>query len=366
MGKLTMQELDSANNKIEAPIEVHKEETNVAVESNIEIKNEEAPEITLDGVVKEKFKSVDEFNTFWGEYQSMKTNLDSLGQTKTELETKAKTYEQKLKEYEEAGFIDDETYYKLAKLKKSNPEKAKLVEKVLFGNPSPTDLIKLKLKEENPLYADKEELIDSLLEEDYGIGIQLPDEDDEDYHSVLKKKNVKEMKLSAEAEGYKKKILSELDPIEIRKPKTDADKKAEEDNYIAGWNKPFNDIKEQLSEIKITNKSEDGSIEELFSYKLSEADKEKYLKPIANIIANGRYETNPETINGLVDMAKKEYLADNMSKIILEAIGKAKKDGFEYYRNKMVSTPTKNNEAKPQAKETDPKVILFNKAMGRG
>lgn len=358
--KITIQDFDAMN----APKDEQKAEEIINQEEVVINNGSEANQPSIEEVFKGKFASVDEFNKHWEDFEKFNGETETLRQSETSFKEKEKIYQQKLKEYEEAGYIDDEQYYKLAKLKKSNPEKAKQVERVLFGDISPLELAKLKFKDENPMYADKEDYINGILEEQYGFNTQLPDEEDDNYNEMLHKKQFKEVRLSAETEAYKKKILSELDPIEITKPKTEEAKTQEFNSYIEGWKSPFKAIQEAISELKITTKGENGETEELYKVKLSEQDKEKYLRPIVDVIGSGRYDTNEETIKNLVEMAEKEYFYDNKDKIIMEMLGKAKQEGFDYYRKKHQGSEIKNNETRQQSVITDKKLLAFNKAMG--
>lgn len=332
---------------------------------NIETQKEETKqELTFDEVVKQKFSDVESFNKFFNEYEQLKTEAETLRSKLPEFETKATTYEKKLKEYEEAGYIDDETYYKLAKLKKSNPEKAKQIEKVLFGGISNHDLLRMKFVEENPTYADKQEYIETVLEEEYGIGMQLPDEEDDNYNEILKKKRVKEMKLNAESEKYKQQIISQLDTIEVAKPKTEADSAKEKEAYLSSWQKPFDSISKNIESLNIEVDSENGEKKKLYEYKLTETEKKEQLKLVAEVINSGRYDTTEDNIESFVELAKKDYIAKNIGTILQKALGEAEKKIREEVRSKNSTEKIKNSDAKPVTDVKDPKLKAYYSAMG--
>ena len=363
--RFTADDVFAAYDKTDTPTEPTVE--NVTTE---ETTTTEQP--TIDGIIKDKFKSVEELNTFLSEHEELKNQVSSLGQTKTELETKTQTYEQKLKELEENGGIDDEQYSKLAALKKTNPEKAKLVEKILFGNPTSKDLLKLKIKQENPLYADKDELVGSIIEELYGVDMSEPDEDDfsttEDYEKALKtfnnKKAVKQMKEEADSEGYKKSILSELESITIKKAKTTEEREKEQKDYIETWISPFKEIANDISEISFTKKGEDDKDVVLYNYKLTEEEKTKYLKPVAETIYGGRFKVDKETIEGLKVIAKKEFLYDNYERIFSELMANSEKKGTHEIMKKVGGTQVKNNEIRPQSQDKDVKRNAYKSIVG--
>lgn len=366
--KFTIKDLDADLNKPAPDTQTQNAEVNTEdVEKEI-IKGEiKIPEVQIDNfyeVVKSKFTSIEEFNKYLEDADKAKMEAETLRSKYSEVETKSNEFQKKLQEYEELGYIDNETYYKLAKLEKTNPEKAKKVAKVLFGNVSPTELLRMKVEDDYPMYADSNDYITAMLEEEYGINKKLPDEDDDNYHEALQRQKVKEIKQTKEAESYKDKILGELSSIEIPKPKTKVDGEKERQEYIESWKTPFKQLSNELSEFVIKTKSEEGE-DNLFSVSLNEGDKEKYLKPIVDVIMSGRYETTPETIKNLKEMAEKEYFYDNREKIIMEAIGRAKKEGFEYYRKKTTGDAVKNTEKAPKATVTDPKLAFFNAVMGR-
>jgi hypothetical protein len=350
--------------KIEKPIETETIETVETVEevNNNEIV-EETPENVIepdfDVVVKEKFKTTKEFNDFLSEHEDLKSKSATLSQTKADLEGKEITYQQKLKEYEEHGAIEDEQYYKLAKLKKSNPDEAKLIEKVLFGNSDDMDLIKMEYIQNNPSLATDTKLLNHLIKKDFGLNVVAPDEEDEPdaYQDYILDKQANELKMHDKAESFKNKYLSKLDSIEVTKPKTEAEKQTEFQQYLDTWKPTYQQLESTTDEIFITDKGKDGTDEVFYNYKLNADEKKEYMAIIANTIGYGKYTPDKKTVDDMKQIADANFFYKNRVKILKHVIAETKKDEAYYQRKKHSGAAVTNHETTVTTSTKDPRQL---------
>jgi hypothetical protein len=167
----------------------------------------------------------------------------------TDLNAKLQAKDAELSKLNGTPKITNLTYQRLEQVEAADPKKAEVFKKVLFGNPSDTELWKIKFLKDNP--GIDEAAADKKLKRTFPeLFKDEPDKDSKDYQDQLED-------LQLESSRAKNMLRSEFDSIEVKAtqeagPQTDPEQEA----LIKSWVPSFQTIKQE-SKFKISVKIDD-------------------------------------------------------------------------------------------------------------
>ena len=244
---------------VSTPVEETKAPITEETEVNTETTNEEVGEEKNPIIeASEKQPSLDEFikTNFEGfeSVDSIKEQLKKVTEfeeANKSLSEKANKYDSVNKEYEDyktKNPYNDAELYRLSKLK-SDEEGYKTTTKLLYGNTSPEEVLKLNFISKHPEYKDKPEEVSRLVLSEYNIELkpEVDDLGDSIEANIQYNKDRKELaqdKMTLAAATAKTELLSKFNSIEVPKsPKTDdeinADIKKKTEEFTERWKQPF-------------------------------------------------------------------------------------------------------------------------------
>lgn len=341
----------------ETQLEENQEEKNPLIEAtdNQEQEQQPAPEewfkTNFDGYespeqLKERLAKIEELENSVKEFDTFKTSKQEL--------------EEKYNSLKESTFGDD----KLFKLSKIADDGVRTVTgKILYGNPTPEELLKLSFIKENPSYKDRDEEVERLVMSEYKYD-KLPeiDEDGDPLEGNIQinkeRLQIVNDKMTLAAETAKGKLLSDynsiempkdLSPEEAEKAKAEQiEKQKEEDGkYIETWRKPFESLKESTSKMSFKFSDDKGENSLDIEIPLSDDDQKGIQEEVAKLITENRLEPNQETVDYLKQVAENTYFLQNKDKIVMQVAAKARLMNDQEWTQKVHNPAPDVNDDKP-------------------
>jgi hypothetical protein len=165
----------------------------------------------------------------------------------TELQNLIKEHKELKNKKPEESLIDDEELLKLNILKKQNPEEYPIYKRLVMGNLSDFDKIKLDLKKNHPNLTD--ERIDLLVADKYEALFE------EDADKDSKEYKLAETKMILDSEKATENLMKGFNDIKLPEKRKPEDIEKENQQLADSWKVPFQtEILPGLKSIKIENK----------------------------------------------------------------------------------------------------------------
>jgi len=259
--------------------------------------------------------------------------------------TKAEQYKSDLEEYKTANPYQDKDLYRLSSLKKDNEDAFKKTTSLLYGKLNAQDVLRMEFVDKHPEYKDKPNEVDKLVLSEFDVEVRPEkDEDGDPIEANIQynkdRKELAQAKMDLAAETAKKELLAKFESIEVPEPKA---KKSEEDikkeyeektaKIVEDWKKPFAGLKDSFSKLDFSMKHKD--VELPLEIELTKDEQENLIKFTADFIINQQVEATEENISSVKQIAINAYKAENMEKIISNAVDYAINQADESWRSKV-------------------------------
>ncbi len=225
---------------------------------------------------------------------------------------KVKEYEEKVKELSSKQPFKNEKFYKLDKLEESDPEKAPIYQKYMFGEKTDQEVVKLRMMLDHPeRFKENPGYLQRMLEKKYPalFGGEF-DQEDIEYKDAL-------TDLGLEADEARKKFEDEISKIELPAIKTPEDVEKEQKEFVQKWQEPFAKVKESATKISIPvlDEKDDKKVVSYMDYEIPKEDLKEVYNTAANHIMNQHAEPTEKSIKEATDVALGLYLIKNFAKI---------------------------------------------------
>ena len=265
---------------------------------------------------KGRFKTPEEIDAHFTEYEGIKTKYSALEAENAELKkvSNANPYE------------EDEDLYRILQLSKQlNTKDYAMVGKInpdVLKSMGHLDVLKFKSILDDPDYRGKEGILDRSLSKKYKVEKPADYEDltPEEKKEIDLEVEENEFMLKKDADKVRKELTDLYNKVEIPKKKTLEDIKADSDKRIeklkTNWSAP---LKEEVfpALAKFSFKEGDEDIEITIPESLKEA-KDKVLSQVIDVIYANDLEAKPEVIKDLKERAINAFFAENREAIIAE------------------------------------------------
>jgi hypothetical protein len=341
-----MQEKSKASRKTEEITEeVVEEKTEEKVE---EKKIEEKTEDVKTGFSFDDFKDVKEYKSI----EEIKEDLKSGEITKSEYNQLKQDYEA-LKNKEPENIYEDDTLFRLAKIKKDKPEDFETYIDILYNKKSPIELLKMDFIKEHPEYKDKLDRVEKLIKKQYSVDEDI-DEDDAD---AVEERDIALMKLELDSKKVSEKFLKDFN--EIKTPvKIDTEKLKIEEKEKGETLKKENRLKWQpivkefikgFDKFPIYVSGSNGKQNLLTEYDVPAELKTKYEEGITEFLVNSNQPFAKESIDLAKSYLQSNFVLENLPDIIKAAVTHARslKDedwSKEVFNPSAFKEKTKQNE----------------------
>lgn len=217
-------------------------------------------------------------------------------------------------------------FYKLQKIEETQPLIAPLAEKVIGGNASNEELVKLSLIEENPSLAKDPERLDRAFKMKYAeMYTEDADPESQQYQDA-------QFRMELEAEKVSARITGIIDGIEVPTLESiQAAEAAKQQVIVDGWKSPIEEISAKAKNITISTNGEDPM--DLVTMEVSDVDLAKYVEDASRIILGSEMQPTDENKAAITESIRRMYIADHMPAIaakivdtILSQTGKQMRD----------------------------------------
>lgn len=282
--------------------------------------------------------------------------LESLRQRQKELDK----LQEQVKSLKERQPFHKKEFYQLDKLAEEDPNKAAILTAYKFGDNSAESVLKLKMQLENPDLAEKNPgFFERQLRKrypDFYSGDYSPD--DVEYLDA-------KTEMEADANAARRYLDSMIEQVEVPKPKTEEEIKAEKEQFLKGWQPSFKEVETQLKKFNIPVMDEKEELKTAMEMEIPEKEYKNLLSIAANHIVNSGLAPAPENIKQAVDVARAVYLYDHQAEIFTKFANKILSEGGQEVLKKF-NNPVKrggdvHNEPKPKGKEASD--VIFNDFM---
>ena len=343
------------NKEVKADESEVKEPVNEIIKDVVNEKKEDSSLISLNELLDGKFKTKDEL------IEALKQEKDA--GISEELEKAIAEKERIEKEYNEAKSnfkISDETLYKLDKLSVENKDDFQVAAKLLYGNPNPIDVLKIKHKREHPQLTDEQ--IEEYINDKYDVEIPselVGDEYTEDEINTRKKQiekakrkaSIQNTQITIDSADAKKELVKILDKYELPKTLTEEEKtnlanqkqeeeKAKTQAFVDSWKPVFKDVSKEIGTFKVNIKGEKEDTEKHFmDIEIPKEEQQKYLEQAADYILNSRVDVKPDSSEQIREFIFNRYVNDNKSRVFYEIGEQARKLNDEEWK-KQIDNPS--------------------------
>lgn len=299
--------------KEEQPVlDNEKKESNEAVASGDKIKTGESQDLDEWGIVKEKFKTPDEFKSYYEESDRIRKDYFEI--EKMLLET------QDPMQY----FASEESAKREQLLKKRGDIPYEVADRIVradLKSMKPQDVLELEVLLSTPEIQGGIEGAREYVKEKYGL------DDEEEASRVVKNKMIIDAKKASENIEA---IRADLKAPEKRDYKAQFDARKEEyakqaKELEAAWTNSYENVKSRVGDFTVTEKGEDGKDITLFSYKVEPEYLEKSKEELVRVMVRNGINPNSEEALKFAEMEMRvAYLSQNWDKMIKAAYRQAK------------------------------------------
>lgn len=301
-----------------------------------------------------KYKTVEDLTEFLGKYDELTNTVSTLETSKTKLEEEAgllkSTLEQVKNDNPLAKYPE---FYKLAKFSEANPENAKFYQQLALGNPDPLTVLMNDFIIEHPEFKDREADAKRLVSNRYKDYLgKDADNESEEYGDA-------KLLMEADASTAKKRLLSDLEKIEIPKVRGKEEIESERDDYLSTWKEPFKKIVTEIGTIKIElpDPADKSKTVEFTALNVDAKAKDRYVRLAASMIGRGGLDPKeaPAMIKAEVE---KQIIADNLNAIIEKSYNDGHTDGQQGHRRRVTNSKPIKSTKKATRKSGDARDTL--------
>lgn len=305
------------------------------VDPTEEVDDDEPVMINLSEFSEGKYKSEKDLTEFLSKHEELTNTVSTLETSKTKLDEEVgllkSTLEQVKNDNPLAKFP---IFYKLAKFSEANPESGKFYQQLALGNPNPLTVLKNDFIIEHPEWKDREAEAERLVKNRYKdyLGKEA-DPESEEYEDA-------KLLMEADASTAKKRLLSELEKIEVPKVKGAEEIESERDNYLSTWKEPFQKIVTEIGAIKIglPDPEDKSKTVELAVIDVDAKAKDMYVRLAASIIGRGGLEPNENSAKMIKAEVEKQIIADNLNAIVEKSYNNGHTDGKQGHRRRVTNS----------------------------
>jgi hypothetical protein len=290
-------------------------------------------------------------------------NYKDLSELKAEIESLRGSVEEREKlisEYKEnvnpLSYFANENEYKIQKVIKENPHVNRVaVNNIINGdvdNMSALEVLKLKTMLSLPPDKSDSKIIEEAIKDQYGLSVSFDDMDEDEKSVALRKKEINEINLERDAYNARQE-LKDIANVEMPANKSVEDLKKEKQDQLNAqikelqgqWEVKAPQLKSMLDKVEI--ESPDGrESSPLFTFNIDDASREKLVGEAVNLAIQNGYEPTAETISDFADGLKKDFIVDNITKI-MQTYGEdlATKLKDDHYKQTHNPKPANENES---------------------
>lgn len=270
--------------------------------------------------------------------KEVEDELTTLRQGKDEFET-LKAENEKLRN---VNPYEDPKFYKLDKLAKENPDEIGIYQKYLFGDPTPLDLLKMNLTQENPdIFKEDPASLLRMLERKYPgyYEKQSEDWDDNEIADWQQRRKDAELDMKIDAKKVSEGFDEKINAIEVPNVETKTPEQIKEENstYIKSWDENFKQLRTDFTKIAIPvlDTKDSTKAETFMEYEIPEKELKEVHELAANYIIENRLESTPENAKTAKDVAMGLYIINNFAKLNTMMLDKTMEDSGEKWRKRI-------------------------------
>lgn len=320
------------------------------------------------------------FKEAFPEYESpekLKEKLNSFSQFDTEKsawETERTSWSQREKEYTEkivslsSAKLPGETdeMYRLRKINESQPQKIELAKKFYLGNMSDFEAVKEGMRLTPGLDKFSDEEMNDYLNGKYTLTMDGVDPEDADAVAARQKLiNQNKINLSIEAATARERIANSFGNIEIPKPKTPEEVKAENDARVSAWKTEWSPIFEGIgkNKIELSVPIDDDPKNGLVTLEIPQELKQKYIQDFGQALFVNGIKADEKSMQSVTDYITTKYKVENLP-VIIKAVAKAVREMSDEQWLKLdfnvrkpgapkPNPPAPNNQVNPDIEELE-------------
>lgn len=269
----------------------------------------------------------------------VENELKDLRQSKSKFET----LEEKEKKVNSINPYKNEKLYRLDKLMETNPDDAAFYSRLMFGEPTAEEVVKLDLIRQHPeLFKEDPEALEFKLKRKYpGVFSGEYEPEDPEYKDDL-------MQMKMDAKSIRKIAEDEMSKIDIPNLQADAEKQKEANRaFVESWKPHTQKVLDGLTKLPIIVKDSEGKDVIFKEFEIPENDREQYQKVALQHIIDSHLEPTQENIDFAVKVARGVYLADNFSTIMSDALDSATEEQGSNWRKNITNSKKLGGEEKP-------------------
>ena len=228
-------------------------------------------------------------------------------------------------------------YYKLDVIEKEDPEKAKLYQRLVFGDPDPKELWKINFLKDHPdaTQSQVQRRLEKRFPALFDGSLTAEDADYKDASDDL----------DLEAKAIRREMMKEFDAIKVPVAvKADETAANEIKSLVEAWKPSF---AKMTGETKFNVEIGDGDQKQTFEFDIPEADRRMYFERAAQFLLSNRIKADQEGYTKVQDFIRRSYISDNYT-TLMGTIAKTVSDQKEEEMLKKIT----NSEPiqKPQVK----------------
>lgn len=280
-------------------------------------------------------KSSDELKEIINQHKALKTQEAAWLQERETLTTELNTVRGKV-------VIEDPELYRLAVLKKDNPEDYKLLSKVVMGTPDPLELLKMDFIKRNPSYADDPVFVDEYVRKD----ARYKDYFDEDISQDSFEYKAAKLKFDEAAAQVKDSLLQKFNSIELPTAPAAAEEINQEEATKAvatSWQPKFQEIYNIFDKVPVMvpDAADPTKSVEFMSYELPADERAAIANEVAEFIISTRMPLTDENVSLVRETMRDRAIIRNLPKMIANILDTVTKENNDNWRN-FVTNPSRN------------------------
>ena len=238
--------------------------------------------------------------------EQAKSPVEALTQDTVDYKTEYEKLKGEVEKNKSTNPYTNINYYKLDTLEKQDPEKAKLYQRLVFGEPDPKELWKLNFLKDHPdaTASQVQRRLEKRFPPLFDSALTSEDADYKDASDDL----------DLEAKAIKREMMKEFDAIKVPDAaKADADSAAEVTTLVESWKPSFTRM---TGETKFDVKVGDGDQAETFSFEIPETEKRKYFEAAAHYLLANKIKADQEGYTKVRDFMVRSYVSDNYTTLM--------------------------------------------------